>query len=40
MGYKDRKQENQINNIENKHLKPKEKNINYKERYEIQNLIS
>ena len=32
---KDKKQGNQINDIENKRGKQKEENINYKERYEI-----
>jgi transposase-like protein len=32
---KDRKQKNQINDIEHKRGRPKETNIDYKERYEI-----
>ena len=32
---KDRKQGSQINDIEHKRGRPKEENINYKERYEI-----
>ena len=32
---KDRKQGNQINDIEHKRGRPKEENIDYKERYEI-----
>lgn len=32
---KDRKQGNQLNDIEHKRGRPKENNINYKERYEI-----